>query len=404
VPESAVSGDLFADRVLIERQVFFEAQAKALESQRQTLTEEGWAEVVIGSREEVQDRLYAMNLLEREFDEQTCKKLAKLSARRDKLETMSQEIDQDDETKLERLQQRYEILEEQEQEIINNAPEHFSEETKAMATVFLILDPGGQLQREYRLPRPKHTHSIRANGENGVGSAGEKPKAPTSDELSDNQLAVTFTHQALRVREALLKNPAARKRILAIIVHDKIRSEALSVCHEPNGTSLHAGSEGFTSAMFDQIKEKRAKLDPFHEKPFVVDTEGYEQLKELSAAKLDALIDLLTVECITAHLRRQTELVHHLAKELKVHLREFWRPDAQWLSGFRKIQLAHLIVELKGQMHAPAAERKKSELVEVLAKLFADAAEGKLQDQQLAKTVNAWMPSNLRNEVETSQS
>jgi len=36
-----------------------------------------------------------------------------------------------------------------------------------------------------------------------------------------------------------------------------------------------------------------------------------------------------------------------------------------------------------------------------LAKLFTDAAEGKLDDAKLAAKVNAWLPSNLR---ETPQS
>jgi hypothetical protein len=102
------------------------------------------------------------------------------------------------------------------------------------------------------------------------------------------------------------------------------------------------------------------------------------------------------VECITAHPLRRTELVHRLAVELKVNVRDHWRPDAIWLSGFHKFQLAHLITELKGPVHAPSPERKKSELVDQLVKFFADAAEGKLEDKQLAERVNRWLPSNLR--------
>jgi hypothetical protein len=215
--------------------------------------------------------------------------------------------------------------------------------------------------------------------------------------LSDNQRAVTFTHLALAVREALLKDNAARKRVLALILHEKIRSEALAVRHEPNGTTLHAASEGFSSAALDRLREKRTKLDKFHGEHFVDDLQGYERLAELSASKLDALIDLLIVESITAHPLRPTELVQHLAKQLKVNVRDYWRPEAKWLSGFQKYQLAHLITVLKGgALHAPAPERKKSELVDVLVKLFTDAAEGKLEDKQVAKRVNCWLPSNLR--------
>jgi hypothetical protein len=165
--------------------------------------------------------------------------------------------------------------------------------------------------------------------------------------------------------------------------------------HEANGTTLHAMSDGFSSAAFVRLREKRAKLDPFETSHFVEDRQGYEQVGKLSASKLGALIDLLVVDCITAHMQRPTELVHHLATELKVNIRDHWRPDAAWLSSFQKIQLTHLIIELKGRAHAPS-ERKKSELVDVLAKLFADAVDAKLEDRQLAERVNSWLPSNLR--------
>jgi ParB family chromosome partitioning protein len=396
LPASAVSRDLFGDRVLIERKAFMDAQTSALDAQRQALTEEGWKEVVIGRREDVQDRLYSMDAPECEYDEQTSRKLAKIATRKEKLEATSQKIGDGDEAKVNRLQQRYDELEAEEQEIIKQAPEHFSEETKALATSFLILDPDGRVHREYRLPRHRHQRAAGGNGDIAGGGAGEKPKPPSSDELSDKQLAVTFTHQALAVREALLASAPARRRVLALILHEKVRSEALAVRHDANGITLSATREGFSSAAFDRLQEKRSKLDPFQKEHSVEDASAYERLSKLSAAKLDALIDILIVECITAHLQRRTELVHTLAEELKVNIRDHWRPDAEWFSSFQKIQLAHLITELKGPVHAPAPERKKSELVEILGKLFADAAEGKLEDKQLADRVNGWLPSNLR--------
>ena len=282
-------------------------------------------------------------------------------------------------------------MEAQEQEIVAQAPEHFSEETKAVATAFLILDPDGRVHRQPRVPRQSsRSRSADGNGHAGAGGAIDQPKPPTSDDLGD-------TYQAIGVREALLKNTASRKRVQALILHENVRSEALAIRHEPNSTTLLASKgETFTSAAFDRLKEKRAKLDPFADRPFVNDREAYQHLRELSDAKVDALIDLLVVECITAQMQKRTELVQHLANELKVNFRAFWRPDAAWLSSFQKIQLAHLITELWGAEHTPAPERKKSELVEVLARLFTEAAEGKLADKQLAERVNQWLPSNLR--------
>jgi hypothetical protein len=101
---------LFGDRVLVERQVFMEAQAKVLDLQRQAMTD-GWKEVVVGRREDVQDRLYSMDTPEREFDEQTSRKLANIAARREKLEATAQKIDDAYEARLKRLEQRYDALE-----------------------------------------------------------------------------------------------------------------------------------------------------------------------------------------------------------------------------------------------------------------------------------------------------
>lgn len=169
---------------------------------------------------------------------------------------------------------------------------------------------------------------------------------------------MTFTHQALAVREALLKNVGARRRVLTLILHETVRSEALAVRHEPNGTTLHAASDGFVSPAFDRLRASRAKLDPFEKEHFVDDVHGYERLQKVSDSKLNALIDALIVDLMTAHMQRRTELVHHLATELKVNIREHWRPDAAWLSGFQKIQLAHLITELK-RPGARAGAREK---------------------------------------------
>jgi hypothetical protein len=215
--------------------------------------------------------------------------------------------------------------------------------------------------------------------------------------LSDRQLAATFTHQALAVREALLENPKARNRVLALILHDKAKSEALAIRHDANGTTIHATqTEGFASSVRDRLTEKRAALDPFKDEQTIDDRQAFIRLGKMPAAKLEALTDLLIVETVTAHLRHRTELVCHLADELKVDIRKSWRPDSQWFGGYQKIQLAQLVTELKGQIHAPPPERKKSELVAELAKLFADAAEDKLEDKKLAERVNGWIPVNLR--------
>ncbi|MGD0904744.1 MAG: ParB/RepB/Spo0J family partition protein [Terracidiphilus sp.] len=399
LPEGSVSRDLFAERVLVERKAFMEAQAEALLMQRQALTEDGWGEVVVGPQADVQDRLYSMASAPEEYDEATTAKLKKLADKRGKLEAKLQELDDSDREAIEAVQLKLEGLDDEEQAVTKEAKVHYAEATKAVGTVFLMLDPDGRVRREYRIPRPRRSASGNGNGQAGDGKT-ETPKPPTSDDLRDGQLATTFTHQALAVREALLKDDNARKCILAMILHDKVRSEALSVQHEANGTTLHADhEEGFASAALEALRQRRTQLDPLHDQRYVEDHAAYDAMRKLSDERLESLIDLLTVECVTAHLQRRTELVWRLATELGVEVRRYWRPDERWLSGYQKIQLAHLIGQLRGPVYvAPAEGKKKSELVAELAKQFADAAEGKLEDAKLAAKLNAWLPSNLREE------
>jgi ParB family chromosome partitioning protein len=407
LPDAAVSKDLFAERVLVERKAFMEAQAEAILAQRQALIEEGWADVVVGPQADVQDRLWSMAEAPQEYDEATTAQLKKLADRRTKLEAKFTDLDDDndpDNAKADALNAKLEALDAEEQAITKDAQVHYAEVTKAVGTTFLLLDPDGRVRREYRVPRAGRATSRIGNGGEGQAEGGfETPKPPTSDDLKDAQLATTFTHQALGVREALLKDASTRRRVLALILHEKVRSEALAIRHDANGSTVHADhSEGFTSPPLDAIRNRRAELDPLHDKHYVEDHAAYEAMQALSDKKLDSLIDLLTVECITAHLQRRTELVWRLATELGVEVRRYWRPDERWLSSYQKIQLAHLIGELRGPVYAKAAEvKKKTELVSQLAKLFTDAAGGSLDDAKLAEKLNAWLPFNLREEPKT---
>lgn len=397
LPPFVVSRDLFNETVLVERSAFLTAQMEVLTKEKETLLEAGWREVVVGARSEVQDRVWPMAEAEVVLDEPTSRKLKEIEKRWEKLEGKIREIpEEDDGSKAGELQEQLDALEAEAEKIRGEAPKQFSEATKAKGTVFLMLDAEGQVDREYRIPRKSGRQRGDGSAE-GVSDASPEQE-PTSEELSDRQLATAFTHQALGVRQKLLTDRLARKRVLVLILHEKVRSEALAIRQEANQTTLHAddAEARVNSAIRSALVKLREEIDPFAKEQFVDDVQGYRRLCKLSEAKLDALIELLSVECLTAHLQRRTPLIEHLAKELAVKVREDWRPDAVWLSGYQKVQLAHLIGELCGAVNRPAEDRKKSELILSLEKLFADAAEGKLADTKLAERVNGWLPSNLR--------
>lgn len=400
LPESAVSRDLFSERVLVERDAFMSAQTAALDIERTAQLEAGWREVVTGRYEDIREQPLSMDSAERELDPKVIRTLQKLADRREKWEAKLEALPEGDETAINAIQQRLEALEAQEREVEQAAPRSYSDATKSVATAFLILYPDGQVRREFRVPRAKSGRSsTQTNGSVVAGGAGrDDSRTPTSDDLNDRQLADAFTHQTLAVREALLKGPAGvRKRVLALILHDKVRGEALAVRHDANAVTLHASSgESFSSAVFQRLEEKRASLDPFDQAHYVDEADAYGKLVEMSEKELGQLIDVLIVACLSSHLQRSTGLVRALSIVLGVELRRSWRPDAKWLANYQKVQLGHLLAELHGRTYQPANEsRKKSELVDALTKLFVDAADGKLEDASVSARANAWLPATI---------
>lgn len=395
LPESSVSTDLFNDEVRVERTAFFEAQARAIEAERTKLTEEGWSQVLAGPREELYSSLASLDPAERMFDAKTTRKLQKLAERREQI--ASTEIEEGDEEGADRLSAKLETLATAREALIENAPVAYSEPTKAVGTVFLMVGSDGSVKREYRVARVRQDDS--SKDDSGSGGASPTPPAPpTSERLSDRQLSAVFAHHTLVVREAVLKDDGARKRVLALLLHEKVRSEALAVRPDTNGVTLEATvTDGFSSPAFDRLREKRSKVDPLAETQHIPDYEAYRRISELSRAKLDTLIELLIVDALTCHPLHKTELIHILGRELEVDFRKHWRPDAKWLASFQKAQLTHLLAQLYGPSYDHLREqRKKSELVAVLDKLFTDAVEGTLEDKTLAERVNGWLPSNLR--------
>jgi ParB family transcriptional regulator, chromosome partitioning protein len=400
LPPEAVSRDLFGDRVLVERKAFMDAQAEALVKEQQELLESGWSNVITGGRDQVPGELYSMEAAPLQLDAKTQRKLNRLEERLNKQQLRLESLGEDDTDAAEPIETKIQAIEQAAQNLVDAAPVTFAEETKAVGTVFLLIAPDGQVQREYRVPRAKRAASSSSRDNGHVDGAGVRstPAPPTSNDLSDSQKADTYSHQVLMVREALLKAPTVRKRLLAMILHDTLCSEALAVRHDPNAVTLHASHEQpFTSTAYEHLVRRRKELDPFSEERHIDDQGAFARLMDLPDGKVQHLIDLLVVETLTTHLHRGTVLVASLAKVLEVDIRRFWRPDTAWLNHFQKCQLSHLLAQFRGPTYSPAHEtRKKTELVAVLEKLFTDAAEGQLEDKALAERVNAWLPSNLR--------
>jgi ParB family chromosome partitioning protein len=390
LPDGSVTSDLFRECVLIERGAFMQAQAAALAAEREKLIEDGWAEVVTGERDDVQGRLYSMAEAEPQFTDSERAKLKRLDAKRQKLESG----DDPDSASPE-----LEAIDGEADAILDKAQGRFDEASKSRITVFLVLSPEGEVERHYRIPRPG------PKGRNGQGPSGAAldalPPPPTANDLSDRQRAAAFTHEAIAVRHAVAANALVRKRLLVLALHDKVQTDALAIRLEANGTTIHVeGSETIGSETFAKLRSQRDAIDPFKGEQSFDEADAYRKLCKVPEKVLDRLIAVLITDCLSGHGQRETPLLGILAKELDVSVRKHWTPDADWLSGYQKIQLADLIGTLKGSVYGSAAlQRKKSELVEELAALFSQAANAPqgFNDPALAERVNSWMPRRDQN-------
>lgn len=409
LPEEAVSRDLFHERVLIERNAFFEAQAGALGRQREALLEEGWDEVVISDRCEVYDRLHAMAYADPVFDETTQAKLHTIQLDREALEAEADGLDpQTDETRYDEICEAFDRLDAEEERIVADAEPHFDEATKAHGTVFLLLDADGRVSTEYRVPRPRRNGTP---GATGVATGGlDKPRpVPGVGDLSERQVAAVLSHEMALLRRALLDHPKHRKVLLVMALHPSITHAGLSTKTGPDALAHYiqqqrgADGPGFVSAAWDAWRQEREDADPLDHDNWLDGDAVFGSLMALSEDELDRLIAVLATEQFVGSLLQRSALTATLASDLGVELRDGierdvsskgWCPDAGWLAGYRKIQLAQLIGELKGPAHGSAAERmKKSELVTQIAGWFAEAAAGRMDDLDFAARLNAWKPS-----------
>ena len=398
--DRAVSRDLFGDRVLIEREAFMSAQAAALVRESDALAEDGWGEVVVASRNDAYDRLCRLDHPETEYDQPTQTKLAEITREIDEVDRAIEALDDDaNEETYQPLYDRSEALEEQYREVADDAEPVYSEAVKAVGTMFLLLDPGGQVQQEVRIPRQQRTGHTQTTGE-----ATEAPKPPTSEDLSDRQKEAAYVHETLAVRSALLHDYADRTRrvLLVLMLAEGVYRDGLLARAEsdPVGRYVQNRPEDkgpFVSEAWDQINQEDAERNPFAKTMGTDPVKAYQRLMKLDDAQLNGLIDLLIVQRVAGSLQHHTALIARLVQDLGVQLRDYWTPNAEWFASYKKIQLAQLIGKLRGKTHGTAAERmKKTELVNALDSLFADARDGKLDDPAVAERVNAWVPSCVR--------
>ena len=389
-PRSAVPGSaLMHDHVhvfpRVQRQAFLEAQAQALLTRRDELLEMGWGKVVIVPRECVRERLQQMEEIPSVLDPTDIEALHSIEAERESLEQIGRNERAPD------VARRLIELDEEESELYYRAAPDCSEATLTAATVFLSIGADGGIDSYSRLPRAQHTQTTIASAES----------LPNLNNLSEAQQSELFTQELIAVREALAADRIARKRILVMVLHDRIERDAIMLHRHTHGADAHSRTQGFVSSILDAQRERRNSADIVAQEESVSEVEAYERLCSLTEEGLDALIDTLTLDVLRANTNKPTPFVRKLRETLGVQIRSCWTPDASWLSGYRKAQLAELFGQLNGPTHGPAtAPRKKAELISCLAHLFKTAAHSPAQidDPELVEQLNTWLPQRVMTE------
>lgn len=385
LPEVAVSSDLFTERVLIERVAFMTAQTAALEAEKAKLLDDGWAEVVVAERAAVYDRLISMNEAPADFDPETEASLQDLSEQRDALEQQYNALDDADEAALESVCDQIDTLDERERELIESAPRVFTEEVKATGTAFLLLMADGRIDRVYRVPRQARRSQSETESQSG------EPHVPTCADLTDAQRAEINVHRTLATRLAASDDPLVLKRLLVLSLHPNVRRDAVCVRLDHDTSQMYlANNDCEIPADWQRFQERWAAVDPLNGEISLDECEAYDRLCQCTVDQLDAAITMLIVQRVECHLNRSTPLVDRLIDELDVNLRSVWRPHTGWLKVYRKLQLARLRSDLRGEAYYESGlKMKKSQLLEELNQLFAAADHA---DADLAARVQAWLP------------
>ena len=127
----------------------------------------------------------------------------------------------------------------------------------------------------------------------------------------------------------------------------------------------------------------------------VEDVQAYQMLGQLPEKKLDALIDVLVVELVTAHLRRPTPLGVRLAEELKVNVRAVGA-RGEVAGGIPEHPARAPGDGTQGAGTHTGAGTEEERACRAAREAVRRRGGGEAGRQALAAKVNAWMPVNFR--------
>lgn len=221
-------------------------------------------------------------------------------------------------------------------------------------------------------------------------------------------------HKSMAVQNALLANPRiakevavvqmiagdGRRRGVSLSPHDCLRRFAYAEQDPATYAAIEAEARDLWNALGQALDEDGSDICSRLLYSHSDQVAWYEAVKRLSDAQLDRLHLLLTTLCFgqadcSALDTNADSLFNRVAVDLKVDMRAHWTPDNDFLERRSKEQLERIVsdADLRWKI-ASGPKIKKGDLVNAIAKAFAEAKDADEPDSRYAQARD-WLPEAM---------
>lgn len=270
--------------------------------------------------------------------------------------------------------------------------------------VVLNLHPTGRVEIKKGLAR----HLVK---QQVVEVTKETPEAPKErSEVSAGLIRYAALHKSVAVQAALLQNPRKAMEVAAVLLLlGLLPSKRLRIDVHPCFTAWDASErkpKALSLAFAELSRISRVLGIEFdaRTRPSIADGSGetsvalYQAVQGLSDDDLEKLSVLLVLlsfgQSSVDELDTSESLFNRAAVDLKLAMRAWWMPDAEFLALLRKDQLEAVAIESGASLRmAKLKSYGKKELVEALAQYFARTADPAATLDEHDQKGRSWCPA-----------
>lgn len=272
--------------------------------------------------------------------------------------------------------------------------------------VVINLHPSGRVEVRKGLARHQVKQEV-------VEITKEAPEAPKErPEVSAGLIRYAALHKSIAVLAALLKSPRKAKEVAAVLLLlGLVPSKRLRIDVHPCITAWDENTQkpkalSAVSAELDQVarplgisfdgRMRVSAAEEVSDTPLIL----YRAVQELSDEVLERLSTVLvlltfgqsSVDAIDAG----ESLFNRVALDLSVAMRDWWTPDAEFLTLFRKDQLETVAVESAGSLRMGKLKSyTRKELVDALVQHFVRTCDPATALDEHDQKARAWCPAMM---------